>query len=214
MRIHSKFHYLIIGFDVFKCIFVCVSPRSHTHTVDFYRLIGDTPPASYIPRKRLFPRAIATPGWKHMWDGILQYALWTLQWFPLWLSQFKAIVALLRDVSYREVLCDALRTEALYGLTDMIETTKMVAFTVWRWSKLHLCCAALSPIVRSLRAHFNPRWFRQFKDTVRTAQCHAALQSDRWLLQFDFISWISKNATQILSRGGLVHMPSSELPCR
>ena len=58
----------------------------------------------------LFPRGLLCQGWKHVFDGALRRVLTSLEWFPQWLAQFKAICSLLHDRNKNSVFVKALRS--------------------------------------------------------------------------------------------------------
>ena len=62
---------------------------------------------------RLFPHAMLIPGWKHLWDNVIQRGLCSLTWFPLWLKWFKSLNSFLRNYSYIEQICVDLRAKGI-----------------------------------------------------------------------------------------------------
>ena len=57
---------------------------------DFMWFIGDRTDWSSLPdMPRLFERCLLAAGWRHGWDLVLRKALFSLTFFPGWLSKFK-----------------------------------------------------------------------------------------------------------------------------
>ena len=58
----------------------------------FCRLIGIVVPIHAQLREKLFPRSLAIGGWRHIWDTVLKRGCTSLDWFPEWLENFKALI--------------------------------------------------------------------------------------------------------------------------
>jgi len=68
----------------------------------FYELIGfgNSIPVEFrkeVLGAKLFPRAIAMAGWRHLWDWLLQKCLTAMSFFPAWLKKLKVVVSDLWD---------------------------------------------------------------------------------------------------------------------
>lgn len=69
---------------------------------DFFRLVD---PKFKAPQEDgdvdfLFPRALAVPGWMHLWDLLIRRGLEMLSFWPQWLQGLKAIVQFLRQSTH------------------------------------------------------------------------------------------------------------------
>ena len=79
----------------------------------------------------LFPRAIQTSGWQHMWDLLVRNALSSVTWFPKWLDLLKAVVTTLRLSLEMEAIVKFLKPKHL-GFATILESLSVPSFAHWR----------------------------------------------------------------------------------
>lgn len=118
----------------------------------FFRLVDPAFQAQRVTADALlFPRALAVPGWLHLWDLLIRRGLESLDFFPSWLQGLKALVHFLRGTQHSTVIARNLRQRGLAGAADLIEQARLPTFAAWRWGTLRLCCDRLAPILASSR---------------------------------------------------------------
>ena len=98
----------------------------------------------------LFPRALHIPGWKHMWDNLLQRGLSSLRFFPSWLEKFRALVPFLRRQAVQVKFGEHLRSKGLHALALILEGTALPSFADWRWGTLKQCMKLAAKILMQL----------------------------------------------------------------
>lgn len=197
--------FLVAGPSYFLVKLWCSRVRSVTTDQGVERMLADYPgflgdffwlvdPKYKIkdanpPLANLFPRALAMPGWQHMWDLLMRRGLTQMRFFPQWITGLKAIVNFLRSVANSSVVVRSLRQKGLDGAADMIEQASLPSFAEWRWGTLLLCCNRLALFLDTLIANFDAALFRDCKDRVGITTMLAALRSTVWRKQFDFVKW-------------------------
>lgn len=168
----------------------------------FFRLID---PAFKVAKDTgdalLFPRALAVPGWMHLWDLLIRRGLESLDFFPGWLKGLKALVHFLRGTQHCTVIARNLRQRGLDGAADLVEQARLPNFAAWRWGTLRLCCDALAPILASLRESFDPTLFKDSRDRTGIATMLGALKSKDWAGQFFFVHWFCQWVGDIMNWG-------------
>ena len=87
---------------------------------EFFFLLGCQIPDDW--ESYLFPRAVCMPGWKHVWDCVVQRSLSSLNWFGWWVLRVKALCSFMRLESTQEVFGKHLRHLGLAGAAELIET--------------------------------------------------------------------------------------------
>lgn len=179
----------------------------------FFRLIDPAFQAQRVTADALlFPRALAVPGWLHLWDFLIRRGLESLDFFPSWLQGLKALVHFLRGTQHSTVIARNLRQRGLAGAADLIEQARLPTFAAWRWGTLRLCCDRLAPILASLRATFDATLFKDSRDRKGIATMLAALKSKEWPGQFMFIQWYCAWLGDIMNWGKGCFCHEAELP--
>ena len=153
---------------------------------DFFRNLDPRVKVPPHEGEYLFGLALGVPGWKHMIDLFLKRTLSSLVWFPKWIGQLKAIVALFRSSANLEVLQQNLRQRRLQALADMMGSLRLANFATWRWNTLHTICVALDKVVDSLMQSFDGSCFGKLRDTASLAKVCQAMASKQWRRQFTF----------------------------
>ena len=126
-------------------------------------------------------------GWRHLWDGELQRALSSLDWFPEWLDEFKAVLTLLRNKSIQEALCKHYKSVGLAALGGIIEKLSIPFFTEWRWCKVTACLESISEVLDSIINNFDMNVVSNFSNSVRLDKVSKAFGSKLWRLKFEFV---------------------------
>ena len=150
---------------------------------------------------KLFPRAVAMPGWMHLWDLVIRKGLCNLRYFPEWLVGLKAIVAFMRKRNYLEVLVRSLRQRGLGGAVDLLKAASLPSFADWRWGTLRACCVAVLSFIDALRMHFDAKLFVESREGTEMRQVLAALRSDIWRRFLDFVAWYCAWLGDLMSWG-------------
>lgn len=151
--------------------------------------------------KYLFPRALQVPGWKHLFDNLLQRGLTSLRCFPAWFEVFKALVSFLRRYGVREVLATKWRSLGLSGPTDMLMKLSLPSLAEWRWGSLAACTTAVRGLLDTISLHMNASWFKHSRDSTRLDKVFRALRQDLWKKQLVFVDWFACWLTDIMNWG-------------
>lgn len=109
----------------------------------WFELAGFQRPVQVPPSDWLFPRAMALPGWKHLWDLLIRRGLSSLRWFPGWLDTFKGLTSWLRHRQNIDVLAKDLEDKGRRGLAAVLKSLSLPPFANWRWSTLARLCRQL-----------------------------------------------------------------------
>lgn len=218
--------FLVAGPHLHLAQAFCNRVRSITTDMGTERLIADSPfaldllvgavapqsdPGGATDEAWSWPNAIHVPGWKHAWDLILQKGLSSLRWFPAWLARLKGVIAFLRQEGRRATMADHLRTLGKSGLADVVASTSLPSFAHWRWTTLHDCLKSLQPFLRSMATHFDARWFAKAKDTTGLSTMVAAMSSQEWHKQTDFVWYFAREIDQLMSWGSGCSCHEAEL---
>lgn len=141
------------------------------------------------PMEHLFPRALAMPGWMHLWDLMLRRGLSSLPFFPTWVVGLKAIVSFLRSSVNTAVVVRSLKAKGLTGAAELVERATLPSFAEWRWGTLLSVCKALAGFLETLAANFDGALFANTRDRVGVNAMLTALKSVAWRRRFRFIRW-------------------------
>ena len=116
-----------------------------------------------------------------------------LPWWPSFFKRLKACVYFLRDKGLLTTLLRSLRSAGRTALAMVLAKLSLPSCANWRWFTVTEICRALSAIIESLAAFFDPRPFQQARDEVMNwvRDMVAAFTLPSWLRQFNFISWFS-----------------------
>jgi hypothetical protein len=112
---------------------------------EWCEFVGLTVPARFERRARLLPNSILSPGWHHIFDGLVRYGLYNFLWFPSWLLLLKLLLKFCRF--HCEDLCTYLVAKGKHGAAAILKAIKFTTFAVWRWRKL-------ASVTKSLRKAF------------------------------------------------------------
>jgi hypothetical protein len=159
--------------------------------IPFLHHLGVRIPRSAITQEHLFPNALMTVGWFHLWDGVLRHGLCNLVWFAFFLKVLKAIAKFVRNE--KEELMSLFRKADLDGSAALLRVTSVPTFAEWRWGKLGSICQRLKATLSVLRAHVhvvNPL-LHKMRETSLAALVKIALTSEQWYTEFKFTDWFS-----------------------
>ena len=161
---------------------------------EFMVAIGCVLPRGWRRRKRTFPLAVRSPGWKHVWDGLMRRGCHLLYWWPSFLKQLKGIVYVLRDHDLLKTLMRSLRRTGRQGLADLLKKLHLPNFAQWRWGTLTEVCAKLTEVWSSLSVAFDIGLFGHIKEEDARGHLRSMGEDCRdpsWPSQFGFITWFS-----------------------
>lgn len=209
--------YLMVGPSFQMMRLFCSRVRSITTDQGVERLLANFPDVlrqffglvdpQYLPPKEedpvawLFPRAVAVPGWMHLWDLEIRRGLGAMEFFPHWIQGLKALVSFLRHSQHTELIARSFRSKGFDGAADLVQGMSIPNFAEWRWGTLLGCCIALSGSLASLAKHFDASLFRAAKDRTGISQMLAALRSEDWMVQFKFVHWFCQWLGGLMSWG-------------
>lgn len=142
-----------------------------------------------LVEQHLFPKCIHMPGWKHTVDNVLQKGLCSMVFFPKFLARFKAVLALLRRQQVKVALARRWRGAGQHAIADMLLATNFPGFAHWRWQTLWECTKALSGLLDTLAAQWDPALLKNARDSSEIGLVNEALRSPCWHKQFAFVSW-------------------------
>lgn len=133
---------------------------------EFFALVDPDYVCPAVAHEFLFPRALAMPGWLHMWDLVIRRGLCGARFFPEWVRGLKAIVGTLRRSTDLEAIGKYFRRKGAKGAADPLKSAKLPSFAEWRWGTLERCCAQLSGFIDTLRANFDPKALTEGRDST------------------------------------------------
>ena len=158
--------------------------------------IGVRVPKNYIRRAFLLPFCLPSPGWHHCFDGLTQFGLFSLEWFPAWLAETKAVLHFMRNNSGH--LYDHFIRVGMFGAAAVFKACKFTTLIDWRWKKLKKIC-------KQLRAAFNVLhgnadhiigYLGTLKDTNKCKSMYVVMDEFAlYWLQFQFITWYTLTFT-------------------
>ena len=106
---------------------------------DFWAYLGLS--KDHLSRRTwLFPRAVQTPGWAHVFDNLIRLGLSSLVWFPGFPESLKGMLKLLRD--HGGDICCELRSLNREAVAQLLESARLPYFAAWRWGTLSDVCKA------------------------------------------------------------------------
>ena len=175
--------------------------RLHDLVPEFYNVMLECK-VQVEARLYLFPIAVASPGWMHGWDVVLQRGLSSLSFFSVFLVGFRALVAFCRSKLWRGQLVRHLKSQGLVVMAQVIDAIRMPSVTEWRWGTLSSACKSLLAVFGTLAHYFRPELFGSCKDGNKTINAAAnALASPRFHAQLKFVGWYSDWLCTIQSWG-------------
>ena len=86
---------------------------------------------SVVRETYLLPSAIATGGWMHMWDGLLEKGLTSISWFLHFLNDLKQISSM-RHFLHRETILRMI-PDHFAANKGAIRNISIPSFAHWRW---------------------------------------------------------------------------------
>ena len=164
-------------------------------------------------RLYLFPLAIASPGWMHGWDVILQRGLASLPFFSVFLTGLKSLVAFFNSKLWRSQFTRQLRANKLIAVAQVFEKTALPTIAEWRWGTLWKVCRVLAKVLGTLQHFFKLEIFGKLKDINKTLiLCAKTLSCPEWTWQFQFVAWFCEWICTIQSwgRGSKYHDAASD----
>lgn len=170
--------------------------RLLTHLPDalpaFWRRLNPRTGQVFGDRTHTFPRALEVPGWCHLWDTVLRRGLRSLDWFPRWFEQMRALISFLRGATVIAQMCKTLEAAGCGAVASMMQSLKLPSIAVWRWRTLGEACASLSPALDSLIQTFNPAPYQNTRDQARLKLVKGAMTEPFWREGFQFVTWYTK----------------------
>lgn len=158
-----------------------------------------------------FPKAMHIPGWRHCFDGLTRWGLWTLPWFPGFLEKLKSLVSFFRDSGHIDQLSRHLEQCGLDGLASAARGLRLTTIAEWRWASLGNVCRSIGGILDSLALRFDKSWCGKSRDTKRSGHVAHALSSELWQEQFRLVTWLCTWADRILTWVGGCDCHEAEL---
>lgn len=122
-------------------------------SVDFFRMFCPRYEHRFEEERAFaFPRAVQSPGWRHLWDVVLRRGLASLSWFPAFMSGLRAVVSFFRTTTVMSQVTQSLTTAGFAVVADMLKNMKLPAIADWRWEGLKhsAVCFCWFPIGRRL----------------------------------------------------------------
>ena len=154
------------------------------------------------PRQCLFPIAVASPGWMHGWDIILQRGLSSLSFFTVFLVGFRALVAFCRSKLWRGQLSRHLKSQGLNVVADMLNNVRMPSIAEWRWTTLAAACRHTLTIISTLANYLTIDIFGTGSGTNKTIRTVVnALGTVRFHVHLRMVDWFAAWVTELQSWG-------------
>jgi hypothetical protein len=170
--------------------------------IPFLRFLKVPIPSDARPQRWLFPRAVLSAGWFHLWDGLLQFGLSSLTWFSSFNKSLKALSTFLRNDL--NLVVDVLEENGLHGSASLLKMLKMPVFIAWRWGTISYLCKELRHAIWTMRENLSIVLpiFLGLKDGVRAKLIKVTLESAAWLCQFNLVMWFADHITETQNWGG------------
>ena len=169
--------------------------------IPFCMAIGVRIPKGIQRQRYLFPCALMTMGWFHLFDNLLRNGLCNLAWFGAFLTVLKALTKFLRE--NRAEISQAYADAGMAGSASFFKTLAVASFAVWRWETLGVVCIDVWAPLTMLRDSFHllQPLLKQMKDTTIAKKVIVALTSVQWLCEFKFVNWYSTSINSFASFG-------------
>ena len=133
----------------------------------------------------LLPRACKSAGWRHKIDNLLMRVLSRLAFFPRFLSDFKAIIAFLRDQGNITLLVNDFKARGFSTLAASVANKVVHSFANWRWQTLWQCLKDTSAYLRSLAAAFDPAVFTTSRCPTGVATVTVAFRRANFIFKYE-----------------------------
>ena len=106
----------------------CASFEDDTHT--------DDQESAASSEQYLFPRALWIPGWNHLWSGIMETVLNSLESFEKQLPKMRVLVKFLRVKGHRHKFASWLDSQGLGDAATQVRAPFHASFLHWRWNTM------------------------------------------------------------------------------
>ena len=131
-------------------------PRMKDFLPHFFHYIDPAFDADSVPvQDRLFPFALQSRGWRHLWDNELHHALKTLSFFPRWLAVFKSLCSFLRHKSVIETMVKQFRSTQRPVLAQLLEKHSTTNVAEWRWGTLASAMRSVEEVLDTMIENFD-----------------------------------------------------------
>jgi len=153
-------------------------------------------------RSRLFLLCIASPGWMHGWDIILQRGLRSLTWFHVFIVGFRSLVQFLRSKLWRGQLARHLKAIGFPIIAAVIDNIRTPSIAEWRWTAIAAACRASVSMIDTLTQYLRADIFgnrRTVNKTILTLV--AALGNISFRVHLHMVAWFSNWITEVQSWG-------------
>ena len=179
--------------------------------IPFLKALGVSIPRTAVKQTYLFPHALNTIGWFHLWDNIIRYGLCNLIWFAFFLRCLKTFCKFLRNES--EELVKLYESHDLPGTAAVIRILHIPSFIEWRWGTLTEVCKAVKTPLSLLRSnvHVVELLLGKLQDTVTCRLVRIVLTSEDWSCQYKFTDWYCRTLGFCQSWGGSLNPHPCEI---
>ena len=159
--------------------------------IPFLHAIKGRVPRDALQQQFLFPVAIASPGWHHIFDGLLRFGLCMLDWFPQWLELVKALAKWLRQAS--DDVARVLDSAGMTGAGALARAVKPPNFAKWRWKTLERVLRSLKSCLEALRMHSHllTPLLNNSKDKVWAANVRRGLLDEHFMGKFYYVDFFT-----------------------
>jgi len=169
----------------------------------FLGMIGAPIPRTAKTFDFLFPRAVHSPGWGHVSDGLIRSLLCAFSWFPAWHKSCKGLVRFLW--THKDNLVIICKTAGMIGAAKVLAKAKIKKMAAWRWGTLQDCLQSVSEgVVETLQNVLGviSGYIHNMRDTAMGTDAMFALTSKAWLTQCRFVRWATAELTHLQRWGG------------
>jgi hypothetical protein len=157
--------------------------------------MGIAVPMCVERRSRLFPNSILSPGWHHVFDGLVRFGLYTFFWFPAWLKVLKLLLTFCRN--HGGDLYDFLISKGLDGAAAVFKSIHFVTFAIWRWRKLHLVSKCIRKAWEVFSGNMDVvlEFAKSLKDAEMVKAMRASFDDALFWLRFRFVDLFAARLT-------------------
>jgi hypothetical protein len=93
-----------------------------------------------------FPRALAIPGWRHLWDVVLRRGLASLSWFPGWMAGMRSLISFLRVETNMQQMTKDMLSSGFPMVAEIFAKMCLPTIADWRFGAFVSSCAPPSPV--------------------------------------------------------------------
>ena len=160
--------------------------------IPFLRSLKVRIPSGAVSQRYLFPAALPSVGWFHLWDGIICHGLCSMPWWPHFLRCLRGLVHFVRDE--RESICNAFLKAGLAGTKALLFILRIPVFISWRWGSIWDVVRESKFAVNVFRTHSGVvlTVLATMTDGSLAAKVKEAMYSDEWFRNFSFTYWFSE----------------------